>query len=236
VAGGQFGPSPAPGATPPSADLVVADSQGPTLTLLRGDGSGQFIPTQTMEVSMASGGFSDVVVADVNGDGKLDVIASNPATNRVVVVLGDGNFGLREGPFTDVEPSPGRVVVQDLSGDGIPDLIVAGASGVAVLQGTGDGNFKGLSRVETGAAVSDVAVVDVNGDGRPDLVVALPERHVVQVYVGESSGGFTLEQTLIGAAPSVLLVGDFSGDAQPDLVVGESDAEPVARERRRLWR
>ena len=189
------------------------------MLLLRGDGCGGFTPAQSLTLSMAVGGFSDLVTADVNGDGNLDVVLSNPATNRVVIVLGDGQSGLREGSFAAAGSAPGRVLVREVDGDGKPDLIVAAASGITILQGTGDGRFMPLRDIQTGAAVSDVATLDVTGDTRLDIVVAVPEANLVRIYAGDGRGRFTAGQILAGAGPSALVVGDFTGDERPELVI-----------------
>ena len=84
-----------------------------------------------------------MAVADLNGDGKLDVVVNNPQDDMVAVMLwnGDGSFQV---PVTyATAPAPGWVNVADLNGDGILDLVVAADSGaVSVLVGNGDGTFQ----------------------------------------------------------------------------------------------
>src|ERR1017187_7119233 len=135
-----------------------------------------------------------VAVADVNGDGKPDLVVANacPSSNSnnctdnngvVSVLLGNGN-----GPFqTAVAYSsggylPSSVAVADVNGDGKLDLLVLNSCGdntcatngtVGVLLRNGDGTFQPAVPYDSGGTLDmSVAVADVNGDGKPDLVVA----------------------------------------------------------------
>src|SRR5437879_1142286 len=145
-----------------------------------------FLPAVTYN----SGGFgaASVVVADVNGDGKPDLVIANcdstanscyqlPTGNGVVgVLLGNGDGTFQPALVYD---SGGlgatSVAVADVNGDGRPDLVVANFSSntLAVLLGNGDGTFQpAITYGSGGVHPSSVAVADVNGDGRPDLLVA----------------------------------------------------------------
>jgi hypothetical protein len=137
--------------------------------VLLGNGDGTF---QTA-VNYGSGGYlaTSVAVADVNGDGKPDLVVANFAGN-VGVLLGNG-----DGTFqTAVTYGTGggdtqSVAVADVNGDGKPDLVVAG--NVGVLLGNGDGTFQtAVTYGSGGYDPASAAVADVNGDGKPDLVVA----------------------------------------------------------------
>jgi hypothetical protein len=128
-----------------------------------------------------------LTVADVNGDGKPDLVVANQASSTVSVLLGNG-----DGTFQPaVSYSPGgifsdSVAVADVNGDGNPDLLVAiscasstgDCSGlVGVLLGNGDGTFQPAVTYGSGGQVADsVAVADLNGDGKPDLLFATREK------------------------------------------------------------
>ena len=84
-----------------------------------------------------------MAVADLNGDGRPDLVTANSDGNTVSVLLGngDGTFSVQQ-TFA-VGRSPRAVAVADLNGDGIPDLVVANYNDdtVSVLLGKGDGTF-----------------------------------------------------------------------------------------------
>jgi hypothetical protein len=121
-----------------------------------------------------AGDFRTVAVADVNGDGKPDMVVSNFWSSTVGVLLGNG-----DGTFqTAVTFTPGvqnsAIAIADVNGDGKPDLIVGiWSGGVGVLLGNGDGTFQPIVTYGSGGVqVSDVAVADLNRDGKLDLIVA----------------------------------------------------------------
>jgi hypothetical protein len=186
-----------------------------------------------------SGGYEafSIAVADVNGDGKPDVlvvnycIASTNCTNGLVGVLlgnGDGTFQATvtysSGGFHAVS-----LVVADVNGDGKPDLIVANQcfshancvdGGVGVLLGNGDGTFQPPVTCNTALrSTSSVAVGDINGDGKPDLVET--SDGIVGVLLGNGDGTFQPVTNLSVEGVAVAIV-DVNGDAKDDLLVGNS--------------
>jgi hypothetical protein len=236
-------------------DLVVAneeqsknDPEG-SISVMLGKGNGKF----HAPVNYDSGGQSafSIVVADVNGDGKLDLVVANGcaatdcATGVVGVLLGNG-----DGTFKSaVTYSSGaasvfgsRVAVADLNGDGKLDLAVAttgsGCGGgcpkglVAVLLGKGDGTFKKAKTYNTGGfdAIGWVAIADVNGDKKPDLLVANycatecsypPAEGSVSVLLGKGDGTFRAARTYLsgGDGAASVAVADLNKDGKPDLLV-----------------
>src|SRR5262249_34352868 len=116
-----------------------------------------------------------VAVADLNGDGKLDVAATSESLNLVAVFLGQGNGSFVLTSHNPVGNEPAAVTIGDLNGDGKPDLVTAndvhftGFGALSVLLGNGDGTFGARTNFSTGGAPQSVAIGDLNGDGRPDL-------------------------------------------------------------------
>jgi Bacterial Ig-like domain (group 3)/FG-GAP-like repeat/Abnormal spindle-like microcephaly-assoc'd, ASPM-SPD-2-Hydin len=198
-------------------------------------------------VAYSSGGLyaSSVAVADVNGDGKPDIVVTNcgvmysgcgyKATVGVLLSNGDGTF-----QTAVIYGSGGyhasSVAVADVNGDGKPDLLVANCSDggctngtVGVLLGNGDGTFKTAVTYGTGGYfATSVAVADVNGDGKPDLLVAnecsddqCATNGTVGVLLGNGDETF---QTAVsydsgGLEASSVAVADVNGDGKPDLLV-----------------
>jgi hypothetical protein len=116
-----------------------------------------------------------VAVADLNGDGKLDVVVVNSRNNTVGTFLnkGDGTFG---GQHAYGGGAPVAVALGDLNGDARPDIVVANYSlfSVGVLMNKGDGTFDDQVTFSTGdgSFPAAVGIGDLNGDHRPDIVVA----------------------------------------------------------------
>jgi hypothetical protein len=112
-----------------------------------------------------------VAVADLDGDGHLDLVAANYDSGTVSVLRGNGDGSFQPARHFAAGGGPHAVAVGDFDGDGRLDLAVAG-DGVNVLLGNGDGSFQAPLRYNSGAAPSSLAAADLNGDGWPDLVVA----------------------------------------------------------------
>ena len=172
-----------------------------------------------------------VGIADVNGDGKPDLVTVNTGANTVSVLLGNGAGSF--GPRTDFATGavPHGLAIADLDGDGNPDLVVAntGANTVSVLLGTGTGTFAPAMDFPTGAAPFFVAVGDLNGDGIPDLVVVNVGADSVSVLLGLGDGTFGPKTDFAtGAGARSVAIGDLNGDGVPDLVVANVSASTVS--------
>ena len=217
-------------------DLIVSNCgngcQGvPGLVgILLGNGDATF----QSAVTYNSGGVGakSVVVADVNADGKLDLVVANlcatinncPGTvnGSVGVLLGNGN-----GTFqTAVAYDPGGTVSRsvraaDVNGDNKVDIVVAnGSDTVGVLLGNGDGSFQAaVTYFAGGGDNNSIAVADVNQDGKPDLVVTSPNG--LSVLLGNGDGSFQTPVTTGsgGVGPTGLAVADLNGDGRPDAAV-----------------
>jgi hypothetical protein len=127
------------------------------------------------------------VVADVNGDGKPDMVVASfypfsLEADSVGVRLGNGDGTFQSELFYGTSGTNGAssVVAADVNLDGKLDLLFVNdtdflGENAGVLLGYGDGTFKPVKTYashgcETGGP--GLAVVDVNGDGKPDLLVA----------------------------------------------------------------
>ncbi len=207
------------------ADVVVGnccDTGGITVFLSRADGSMQ------PGVNYGSGGgLLFVAVADFDGDGKLDIAATDYYNGVVQIFkgVGDGTFTLGGSYPTDAaSSSPMEVVAADFNGDGFPDLAVANSAGsnVGVLLNDGTGDFSALANYPTCSSSVAITAADLNGDGFPDLLVPLPSctGMAVLLNMGDGTGTFNPETDFgVGNNPQQVAVGDLNGDGIPDLAI-----------------
>jgi Bacterial Ig-like domain (group 3)/FG-GAP-like repeat len=217
---------------------------GGTVGVLLGNGDGTFRTVQ----SYARGGsgitWSPVIVADVNGDGKPDVLVGNACAVKIkgdeAVCTNDGSVGVLAGngdgtlrpvvTYDTAGSDAASIVLADTDGDGKLDLVVQNGSTPAVLRGKGDGTFLYPDRYNSRGIMggSSVLVADINGDGIPDLIgFGATSVDFIWVLLGNGSG-FTEPFTYItGYGLSQAVVQDVNSDGRPDLlaVYGCSDED-----------
>src|SRR5581483_8319406 len=175
--------------------LAVANLVDSTVSVLLGHGDGSF----QAAASYAVGKFpSALAVADLDGDGILDLVVANVgiypyADSSVSVLLGHGDGTFQPARTFFAGSAPTSVVVADFNGDGIPDLAVANYTEqgtVSILLGNGDGTFQVPQSFPAGNACRSVAVGDFNHDGISDLVVTNVDQGTVSVLLGNGDATF----------------------------------------------
>jgi hypothetical protein len=222
-------------------DLVVADfSDNDVSVLLNTTSPGAATPTfATQQIFAAGTEPRSVVAADVNGDGRPDLIVANNGDSTVSVLLNTTTPGATTLSFATQQTfatgsagsAPFSIVAADVNGDGKSDLIAAneGATTVSVLlntttPGATTASFAAQHAFAVGVAPKSVVATDVDGDGKPDLIAANAGAITVSVLLnttapGATTPGFAAQQTYSAGGDALAVVAtDVNGDGRPDLI------------------
>lgn len=208
-------------------DLFVTSRLG-LVNVLRGDGTGGIASVTTVTLS----GYDTfgLAVGDLDGDQDHDLVVTDIAGHRVLVLHGDGQgaFTLVAPVITNVSSFPELLSLGDLNGDGSLDIAIPifnssfGTSPglVRIIMGDGAGH---LAAPGTNYGVLNgpqhSAVGDFDGDGDLDVVVNDLHSTSVTALLNDGSGAFSLEHAPVGSQPGGVIAGDFTGDGKDDVFV-----------------
>ena len=205
------------------ADLISANYYGDSLSVLTNNGTGLFTsPTNFYPDIYPVGKYPrQVTTADVNGDGKIDLISGNEGVDTISVLTNNGSGGFVLATNLSGQRGAGPVTTADVNGDGKADIICANfvANTLSIFTNDGSGGFVLASTPGIGSACRSVAAADVNGDGKADLISANYDDNTLSVLTNNGSGGFSLAATIgVGNAPAAILATNVSGNGRVDLI------------------
>ena len=199
------------------ADLVVSSLSSDPFLFLRGLGDGTFAPG----VPIGDVSAFYVYAADLNRDGKLDLVLSGGAGINIRLGNGDGTFQTAQ--FAPLSFTSDASTVGDFNKDGRLDLVAT--AGVyddqfAILLGKGDSTFEAATNYQTSATyVLSPQVADFNDDGNLDLAICVSVSNTVSIYLGNGDGTFASPLSVATIAPLYSAVGDLNRDSKIDLLV-----------------
>jgi flagellin-like hook-associated protein FlgL len=216
-------------------DIVQSNSYegaGGTVSVLLNQGNGTF--GASTDYTVGSGPQSAATLADLNGDGRPDIVQSNWLSNTVSVLLNQGNGTF--GASTDYTVGSGprsAATLADLNGDGRPDIVQSNfdSGTVSVLLNQGNGTFGASTDYTVGSGPQSAATLaDLNGDGRPDIVQSNSLGSSVSVLLNQGNGTFGASTDYtVGSGPAgAATLADLNGDGRPDIVQSNYGSDTVS--------
>ncbi|HET7371266.1 MAG TPA: Ig-like domain-containing protein, partial [Gammaproteobacteria bacterium] len=223
-------------------DLIISNPHSDAVTVLLnatapGATTPSFAAAQDFTVGTDPAG---ATMADINGDGKLDLIAANRSDDSASVLLNNTVPGATTLSFAakqdfTVGSYPASAMAADVNGDGRADLITVNqrSDSVSVRLNTTPGGATTLSFAEKlDFATEDnpfsVTAADVNGDGRTDLIAANYYSHSLSVLLnatvpGATTPSFAVKQDFTtGSVSQAVTAADINGDGRPDLITANA--------------
>jgi hypothetical protein len=210
-------------------DIVTANSEDNTVSLLLGGGDGTFHQPLRYPTDEAN----SIISGDFNGDGIPDIAIGKEIVVGIQIFFGNGDGTLRPPVEIATDLNVLELAVADFNHDGIPDLVATGLLNsnpiLRILPGHGDGTFgPPIDRPAHFQVLRSLAVADFNSDGVPDIATlgGDPVNPGMFLHIYFNNGDGTLRDpvsTSLGFQADGIAAADFNHDGEMDVVVGRNN-------------
>lgn len=210
------------------------------ISVLLGDGAGGFGTATIHRVGPEPyNSPQGILMSDVTGDGRADIVTANIGTSSLSLLVGDGSGDFAPAFSLTAGAGPVMVAAGDVDGDGRVDLVSLDHTGqsVSVLRGTGSGAFAAAQTYaihpEAGFSSSPwpwgLAVVNVDDDGKLDIATANTQNDTISVLINDGTGAFPQYLNFgAGARPGAVAVADIDGDGHADVITANRENRDVS--------
>jgi FG-GAP-like repeat len=217
-------------------DIIASIYNGSKLAVLKNNsniGLISFIKIgELLNLPYFTKGISDFKISDIDGDGKLDVIATRDSSNCFgdIAILRNVSTGVGDFSFAtpiyingvNVECGNGKISIADIDGDGKVDII---RNGFSILRNTSTiGNISFANKIDFAFTFRILITSDIDGDNKTDIIITTGVDSITSIFRNTSTIGN------ISFAPKVnfksgevrsnyIYTTDIDGDNKLDLIV-----------------
>ncbi|MFY8127671.1 MAG: FG-GAP-like repeat-containing protein, partial [Chitinophagaceae bacterium] len=226
-------------------DLAITNSMNSSISVLRNGSFGGTINfgNQYTYINFSVPNPRHVALADLDGDGKLEIVATSYNNNSISVLRNTATIGtINSGSFaTRVDfttgTNPNGLCVADFDGDSKPDIAVANYSSntISIFRNTAtsgtinSGSFASKVDFATATNPQSIAAADISGDEKVDIVVTNYNSNSVSVFQNTATSGSITTGSFnakvdftTGTNPSSIAIGDIDGDGKQDLAISNA--------------
>ncbi len=173
-----------------------------------------------------------LATGDINGDGKVDLVAANEGSGNVMVRFGNGS-GAFPTALQLFVTTPSSIAVADFNGDGHVDIATTSRSNnrLTVWLNLGGGAFGPPVQTTVGSSPSGIAMGDLNGDGRTDLVTSNGGSSTITFLPGNGAGAFPTATSVSiarGSGAFGIVTADFNGDGKRDVATANRGSANIS--------
>jgi len=217
-----------------NCDLVLTNFLGAEILAVFGDGKGKFL-NEPVRYTVPHYPYRNVILDDINKDGKIDIITPANNSNAITILLGDGKGTFEFAKYSPVPVgnNPFFVITGDFNNDKNVEIAAGNFDNatLTVLEGNRENDFS-KSEVKTfkiGEKPVCMATADLNNDGVMDLATANYDGNNISILFGDEKEVIKNEvlNIPVGSAPYGIAIADLNGDKKPDIVTANLESNNI---------
>jgi hypothetical protein len=204
-------------------ELVLPHTGSQTICIYKNQSSPGSIVLDTNMIITTASGFTDMVMQDIDGDGKPEIIASLGGNGVDIYLNTSGSNNIAFASPVRLNYTAQSVKSGDLDGDGKADLVLANYPYAVVRNTSTAGSISFAAKQDLGVGGFYAALGDMDGDGRTDMVINANGGGMAVIKNTSTAGNISMAAHFPyfdanAQVPTTIVTGDVTGDGFPEIV------------------